>query len=111
MSNDMWCLLAAAKRAIAAVAFVSALVWYPGGCFAQQKTANMATRQESYKYDTAGVRLEGRLIERKVYGPPGYGETPAKDQRSSIFVLKLPAQSQWNHWRMRKRKTGQIWTR
>jgi len=44
----------------------------------------------SYTYDTAGVRLEGTLIERKEYGPPGYGETPSKDVRETIFVLKLP---------------------
>jgi len=42
-----------------------------------------------YRYDTAGVRLEGTLSERKEYGPPGYGETPAKDKRETIFVLKL----------------------
>jgi hypothetical protein len=43
----------------------------------------------SYRYDTAGVRLEGTLTERKEYGPPGYGETPSKDERDTILVLKL----------------------
>lgn len=42
-----------------------------------------------YKYETPGVRLDGRLIERTVYGPPGYGETPAKDERDKILVLRL----------------------
>ena len=43
----------------------------------------------SYRYDTPGVRLEGTLSERKEYGPPGYGETPSKDERTTILVLKL----------------------
>ena len=48
------------------------------------------TAQEpSYKYDAAGVQLRGTLIRRSVYGPPGYGETPAQDERATILVLKL----------------------
>jgi hypothetical protein len=42
-----------------------------------------------YNYDTAGIELHGMLIERNVYGPPGYGETPAKDARERILILKL----------------------
>ena len=47
-------------------------------------------QRSSYRYDTAGITLHGSLIERKVYGPPGYGETPAKDARETILILKLP---------------------
>jgi hypothetical protein len=47
-------------------------------------------QQSSYRYDTAGITLHGTLIERKVYGPPDYGETPAKDAHETILVLKLP---------------------
>jgi hypothetical protein len=54
---------------------------------AQQEIAGKAI--PSYQYDTAGIRLEGTLMERKVYGPPGYGETPAKDERDTILILKL----------------------
>jgi hypothetical protein len=54
---------------------------------AQQKTASETV--STYQYDTAGIRLEGTLTERKVYGPPGYGETPAKDERDTILILKL----------------------
>lgn len=43
----------------------------------------------NYRYDTPGTCLEGTLIERKVYGPPGYGETPARDAKDTIFILKL----------------------
>ena len=42
-----------------------------------------------YHYDTAGTELRGMLLERNVYGPPGYGETPAKDAREHVLVLKL----------------------
>lgn len=31
-------------------------------------------------------------MQRKVYGPPGYGETPARDAKGSILVLKLSQQ-------------------
>ena len=47
-------------------------------------------QQSSYRYDTAGLSLHGTLIERKVYGPPGYGETPAHDAHETILILKLP---------------------
>ncbi len=42
-----------------------------------------------YKYDTRGIKLEGHLIERTFFGPPGFGETPAKDARERVLVLKL----------------------
>lgn len=44
----------------------------------------------SYRYDTAGITLQGTLIERNVYGPPGYSETPAQDAHETILILKLP---------------------
>jgi hypothetical protein len=48
------------------------------------------TRHEtSYKYQAAGTKLHGRLVQRQLYGPPGYGETPQSDAKVSIFVLKL----------------------
>lgn len=62
---------------------------HPGSNVAQQKGATGSEHEASYKYETPGVQLEGTLIERKVYGPPGYGETPAKDARATILVLKL----------------------
>jgi hypothetical protein len=47
-------------------------------------------QQTSYRYDTAGINLRGTLIERKVFGPPGYGETPTQDAHETILILKLP---------------------
>lgn len=61
----------------------------PGTCAAQQKTVTGSPPKGSYKYDTPETRLEGTLVERKVYGPPGYGETPRKDAKETILVLKL----------------------
>ena len=49
----------------------------------------IAAQEPSYKYDTAGVQLEGTPVRRQVYGPPGYGETPGKDERATILVLEL----------------------
>lgn len=56
---------------------------------AQQKTPDQAAPVSNYHYDVQDVRLEGMLTERKVYGPPGYGETPSKDERTTILILKL----------------------
>jgi hypothetical protein len=35
------------------------------------------------------VALRGRVLNEEVFGPPGFGETPAVDQRRSIPVLVL----------------------
>lgn len=35
------------------------------------------------------VQVSGTLIEQQKYGPPGYGETPARDERVMILVLRL----------------------
>lgn|GEM_PF-2922220 len=69
---------------VARLAFMSNSNIYP----AQQKTKG-PTAKAIVQYDTPEVRLEGILTERKVFGPPGYGETPAKDARTTIFILKL----------------------
>lgn len=58
--------------------------------FAGQQSPVAPTDQElHYKCDTEGVRLEGTLTERTFYGPPGFGETPKKDLRDKVLVLKL----------------------
>lgn len=73
-----------------ALLIVTMFTWPHIPWSAQQKTPDQLTPRSSYHYDIEGVRLEGTLTERKVYGPPGYGETPAKDERATIFVLRLP---------------------
>ena len=75
------------KRALAALGAAALFMGHLGACAAQQKVASGTA--PVYQYDSAGIRLEGTLTERKVYGPPGYGETPAKDERDTILVLKL----------------------
>jgi hypothetical protein len=53
------------------------------------QSSNVNTAEPAYKYDTPGVKLEGRLIERTFFGPPGFGETPAHDAREKVLVLRL----------------------
>ena len=36
------------------------------------------------------LRLSGVVESEDRLGPPGYGETPAKDEKVTIFVLRLP---------------------
>jgi hypothetical protein len=55
---------------------------------AQQQTSGRL-EERVYKCSTAGIKLEGTLIERMFYGPPGFGETPAKDARDRVTVLRL----------------------
>jgi hypothetical protein len=59
---------------------------FPSISAAQSSTT---AREPSYKCDTSGVRLEGTLIERTFYGPPGFGETPATDAKEKVLVLNL----------------------
>lgn len=75
------------KYILAGTGVAVLLAFYLGTCAAQQATASGTS--SNYRYDTPGIRLEGTLAERKVYGPPGYGETPAKDERDTILILKL----------------------
>jgi len=75
------------KCSLAVVGVAVLLSGCPVACTAQKGPPTRTA--PPYRYDTAGVRLEGTLSERKEYGPPGYGETPAKDKRETIFVLKL----------------------
>lgn len=57
--------------------------------FAAAQQKSRSGTDFTYSYDTPKVKLDGVLIERKVYGPPGYGETPSKDTRTTILVLRL----------------------
>lgn len=60
-----------------------------GACIAPQRSVPRPGHEAVYKYGAPGTRLEGTLIRRRVYGPPGYGETPGRDLRANILVLKL----------------------
>ncbi len=42
-------------------------------------------------YDDPAVELSGTVFSRNYFGPPGYGETPAKDTRERATLLLLDA--------------------
>jgi hypothetical protein len=42
-----------------------------------------------YSYEPSVVNLAGVLVEKWVYGPPGYGETPQKDKKIKIIFFEL----------------------
>ena len=68
---------------------LAALLWVglnPGmGCNAERcPSVNAPVR-----YSTP-IDLAGRLAEREVFGPPGYGENPRTDTKVKIVVLRLP---------------------
>jgi hypothetical protein len=78
------------KGALAATLGVVLFMGHPGARAVQQKTESAAESEPHYKCDTDGVGLEGTLTERTFYGPPGFGETPAKDARERVLILRLP---------------------
>jgi energy-converting hydrogenase Eha subunit A len=67
------------RCSFAAVVIGLLLLGRPVNCVAQQKPVTASEHETSYIYDTPGINLEGTLIQRKVFGPPGYGETDAND--------------------------------
>jgi len=62
---------------------------HPGNRVRAQQQMGMGAEEAIYKCDTPGIHLEGMLTERMFYGPPGFGETPAKDLHDKVLVLKL----------------------
>ena len=77
-----------ARCALAAVVGGALLAAQAGICVAQQNTPG-GQQEPHYKCDTGGVQLEGMLTARTFYGPPGFGETPSKDSREKVLILKL----------------------
>ena len=73
---------------------ILALVLGAVGCMGHPENHALAQQQAGakeaiYKCDTPGIQLEGVLTQRTFYGPPGFGETPAKDAREKVYLLKL----------------------
>ena len=56
-----------------------------GICFAHQKASKRTGPEPTLKCQTDGVRLEGKLVDRTFYGPPGLG----KDSHERVFLLDL----------------------
>lgn len=55
----------------------------------QDKQAPARSQERIVRCHEPGVRLEGTLVRRWFYGPPGFGETPKLDAREEVFVLQL----------------------
>jgi hypothetical protein len=53
--------------------------------------AQPAARRDCLRYGPDTVRLTGRLERHLYYGPPGYGEDPARDEKQFGFYLGLAA--------------------
>ena len=77
-----------AKYALVAFAVSVLLMGRPGASLAQQ-SATSSNQAALYQYGTPGIQLQGTLIEREAFGPPGYGKTSARDQRMKVLVLRL----------------------
>ena len=77
-----------ARCALAAAVGGVLLVAPLGICVAQQNAPG-GLEEPHYKCDTEGVQLEGMLTVRTFYGPPGFGETPSKDAREKVLILRL----------------------
>ena len=56
-----------------------------GICFAHQNASKRTGPEPTFKCQTDGVRLEGKLTDRTFYGPPGLG----KDTHERVFLLDL----------------------
>lgn len=62
---------------------------------AESKSARLeppvASQGNCLPVEPARLWLEGTLEQQVRLGPPGYGETPSKDERDTILVLRLRA--------------------
>jgi hypothetical protein len=56
-----------------------------GICFAHQNASKRTGPELTLKCQTDGVRLEGKLVDRTFYGPPGLG----KETHERAFLLDL----------------------
>lgn len=61
------------------------------GVPAQPPPAAPDTARHCLRYEPDTVRLSGTLKVEQRYGPPNYGETPAKDERLRVTFLNLAA--------------------
>lgn len=53
------------------------------------KSANTKPGKNDYQYEPAVSKISGTLTEKMFYGAPNYGETPEKDEKEMVWILKL----------------------
>lgn len=51
--------------------------------------AGPSSETQIYSYEPAMIELNGTLTTKQIFGPPNYGETPEKDARETVYILKL----------------------
>ena len=74
------------RRAVVGV-LMMALAAYAAG--AQDKDVSPGSHEPKLRCHDSGVRLDGTLLQRWFYGPPGFGEARKRDARERVFVLRL----------------------
>jgi hypothetical protein len=69
------------------VAITTAIIFFleSGICFAHQNASKKTGPEPTFKCQTDGVRLEGKLADRTFYGPPGLG----RESHERVFLLDL----------------------
>lgn len=77
------------NSSVPVLALVIGAVVFMGHPENRARAQQAGVREAIYKCDTPGIQLEGTLTQRTFYGPPGFGETPAKDAREKVYLLKL----------------------
>lgn len=54
----------------------------------KEKSANTKTGKNDFQYEPAVSKISGTLVEKIFYGAPNYGETPEKDEKVKVLILK-----------------------
>ena len=57
--------------------------------FGDASSAENEAHSPTLAWEPKTVELEGRVTQEQRFGPPGFGETPARDTKETIFVLRL----------------------
>lgn len=69
-------------------AFLAVLFPVLPKCSSCSERTKCPSSAKGYTYDQPGARITGKLLQRTVFGPPGYGESPT-NPKVKIMILKL----------------------
>jgi hypothetical protein len=77
------------KQMLSGALFMSVILSFSSRLYLCAPKAKCFEERKVYVYDQTGSLVVGKLFERTVFGPPGYGESPSTDPTLAIVVLKL----------------------